>query len=86
MTAREEVRVGLFAFILVLMTAATFRHGINAAIVAWVAANHAFETEPETTKDTMFFNRFNGVVRTGRIKPATRSEQWADKPLIEFDR
>jgi hypothetical protein len=41
--------------------------------------------EPSTPEDAVLFERFQPVLRAGRRKPATGSEERAQAPLIYFD-
>lgn len=46
---------------------------------------NAFTGKPEAPHHTMLLNSFDGVLRTGRLKPTARTEQWAYEPLVESD-
>jgi hypothetical protein len=43
------------------------------------------KAQPEAFEQSMFFQRFDGILRTAGSKPATGADHRGDHPLINFD-
>ncbi len=50
-----------------------------------MAFTDAFTGKPEAPHNTMFLDRFDGVLRAGGLKPTARTEQWTYEPLVASD-
>src|SRR5262249_48615304 len=61
------------------------RYGIEATRMPRMAASQALHRQPATTQKTEALNGLEGIVGTGRMEPASGTEQWADGPLIYPD-
>src|SRR5918994_6380784 len=61
------------------------RHRVIAAGMPWVTAQNAARSEIAAARDAVMLDRFFGIARTGRIKPAVRPEQRAHAVTVEAD-
>ena len=70
----------------VAMDAECIRYGIISALYKWVASQNACHPHDAAFYCAMFLDRLYGIIRTGRIIPATRRKQRGYKFLIPSDK
>src|SRR5579862_6190433 len=61
------------------------RHGIEAARVPWVATADAPQCKPSAAQHSEAADRFERVLRTGRVEAARRPEERTQRALIQPD-
>jgi hypothetical protein len=50
-----------------------------------MATADPFQRQPESFEQAIFFESFEGIMRTGRSIPALGPDQWRDPPLVDPD-
>jgi len=58
------------------------RHGIDPALAERLAAQDSPDGESHSLEDTVRLDRLDGVLRAGRVEPATPSQPRGKQPLI----